>query len=94
MLALVGVVLAAQHQVDVKYGIVKTLYHECIPAQCSDITDRNTADEAGDTGFVIQSVGNTHNPNPESNPPDTYVSQHLVQVDNRFSGSVGSKCSN
>jgi hypothetical protein len=85
MLALVSVLLATS-QVDIKYGQVKTLYHECLPAQCSDVENRNTADEAGDTGFVIESVGNTHNPNPEMNPPDTYVSQHIVQVDNRFSG--------
>ena len=35
---------------------------------------------------MIGSVGNTKSPNPEANPANTYVSQHIVAVDNRFSG--------
>jgi hypothetical protein len=82
---LAQLLVGVEGQVDPKYGVVKTLYHECIPDQCSDIADRNTADEAGDTGFVIKSIG-TNSSNPEMDLPYTYVSQHIVQVDTRFSG--------
>eukprot|EP00035_Acanthoeca_spectabilis_P006054 m.119968 g.119968 ORF g.119968 m.119968 type:complete len:410 (+) comp13328_c0_seq2:32-1261(+) len=84
----------AQQQIDPRYAVNITVYHQDRKSAGAGISDRNTGDALGDMYFTLKDAGLpvecAEDPrsfdcqNPEVNNKDLVVSLLVVEVDSRF----------
>ena len=86
-LAAVAMLTSPTAQIPSNFSIIRTLYREHKPGN-TGLSLMDAGDETGDTLFIINQLdgANHSTPSGEGDPSKNYVTQHVVQMDNRFTG--------